>query len=188
MSASGCQIAPSRFVLLYVRRQLVAIAVSLLAAGVLPASASAADCATAPDAAAIDQYCELLPTADGNGLTTTARGNGPRLRDVLSRSAVARLRKEGILGDALLMLPVLFAGRVDEHGRPRGRPLLETEDLLEHDLAAPSSADPSQVTQALVKAAGGGGIPAGLVWVLGLMALAGGAAGGMRFYRRTRVA
>lgn len=184
MSAPGCQIARSRFVLLYVRRQLVAIVVSLLAAGMLPASASAADCATAPDAAAIDQYCELLPTADGNGLTTTARGNGPRLRDVLSKAAVARLRKEGELGEALLMLPALSPGRMDGHGRP----LLETEDLLGHGLATPASAHPSQVTQALVKAAGEGGIPAALAWVLGLTALGGAAAGGMRFYRRTRVA
>jgi hypothetical protein len=174
--------------LLYVRRQLVAIAVSLLAAGVLPASASAADCASAPDAAAIDQYCELLPTADGNGLTTTARGHGPRLRDVLSKEAVARLREEGALGEALLMLPVLFPGRVDEHGHPRGRPLLETKDLLEHRLAAPADADASRMTKALLKAAGQGGIPAALAWILGVTAVGGAAAGGMRFYRRTRLA
>jgi hypothetical protein len=166
--------------LLYVRRQLVAIAVSLFAAGVLPASASAADCATAPEAAAIDQYCELLPTADGNGLTTTARGNGPRLRDVLSKAAVARLRKEGELGEALLMLPGLFPGLVDEHGRP----LLAVKDLLERGLRTPSATDASGMMNAVLK--GSGGMPGPLVWILAITAIGGAAAGGMHYYRRRR--
>jgi hypothetical protein len=150
-----------------VRRLLLAIALSLPVVGALPASAVAADCAAAPDAAAIDQYCELLPTADGIGLTTTARGNGPRLSDVLPADVVADLRHAGPEGRALLQLPAPYPGSKDS-------PPLGTEGLLKGRLAA--AAGVGHVPRALAEALRTGGMPAVLTWILGLTAFVGAAA------------
>jgi hypothetical protein len=159
-----------------VRRLLLEIALSLLVVGALPASAAAADCSAAPDAAAIDQYCELLPTADGTGLTTTARGNGPRLSDVLPADVVAGLRHAGPEGRALLLLPAPYPGRPDS-------PPLGTEGILKGRLAAEPGV--GQVPRALAEALRTGGMPAVLTWILGLTAFVGTAAVVTRRRRRT---
>jgi hypothetical protein len=81
---------------------------------VLLASASAAhaktDCKAPPGTAAVEQYCESLPSADGD----THLGDKPArpLAAVLPEPIVQRLQKAGVAGEVILALP---AGPTPEH-------------------------------------------------------------------------
>jgi hypothetical protein len=83
-----------------VRHLVPLVALILLGA---PASASA-DCPPTPDVAVVDQYCVLLPSADGRGWDMTERPSNP-LREALPARMVERLEKAGLLGQALLAMP-----------------------------------------------------------------------------------
>jgi hypothetical protein len=82
-----------------------------LAAG-WPAGAHAAEppCRPSEDVAALDQYCDFLPSPDGDEQPTNfAAEPTPRtpVSRVLPTRLVEMLRKSGPAGTALLLLPVL---------------------------------------------------------------------------------
>jgi hypothetical protein len=63
---------------------------------------AAVNCSAPPGTAATEQYCELLPSADG---MIDATGRHKPLTSVLPRALVKRLRDAGLLGEVLLALP-----------------------------------------------------------------------------------
>lgn len=75
----------------------------------IPASAAHAstDCKAPPGTAAVEQYCETLPTADGDAHL----GDKPRrpLAAVLPKPIVQRLEKAGVAGEVILALPAQHA-------------------------------------------------------------------------------
>ncbi len=79
---------------------LTIFVVALLTVLVVPASAVAQRC-TGEDVAAIDQYCELLPTAEGMAPSDEPRG---ALRSVLPAADRTRLWRAGPTGRALLAI------------------------------------------------------------------------------------
>jgi hypothetical protein len=87
------------------------VAFVALAAG-LPAGAHAADpaCKPSQDVAALDQYCEFLPSPEGDEQPVNS-ADQPTQRTPMSRALprreVAMLRKSGPEGRALLLLPAL---------------------------------------------------------------------------------
>jgi hypothetical protein len=80
--------------------------VMLLGIALFPSPAHAQRC-LGEDLAAIDQYCELLPGAEG---AAPAGGSAPQLRAMLPRAARMRLERAGPAGRALMALP--FGGRL----------------------------------------------------------------------------
>ena len=68
----------------------------------LPASASAQKCIARPGTAALDQYCETVPTDRGE---TPARPTDDSLRSKLAADDVCRLERHGKDGAAVLALP-----------------------------------------------------------------------------------
>jgi hypothetical protein len=79
-------------------------------------------CQPAPDVAALDQYCDSLPSADGQEKPLAAAG--PRqmpLSRALPARTVARLRNSGPEAKALLLLPVVAPVRRDRQERERIR-------------------------------------------------------------------
>ena len=67
-----------------------------------PAGASAQKCVARPGTAALDQYCETVPTDKGQ---TPARPSAGRLRGALPAGAVDKLERHGKDGEAVLTLP-----------------------------------------------------------------------------------
>ena len=97
----------------------------------LLASASAAhaktSCKAPPGTAAVEQYCESLPTADGD----THLGDKPTrpLAAVLPEPIVHRLQKAGVAGEVILALPAGPPARTQSERRqapfdPRVKALL----------------------------------------------------------------
>jgi hypothetical protein len=82
-------------------RRLPPVAAVVLALA-LPAGAGAQKCIARPGTAALDQYCETVPTAVGD---VSSRPADPRLRDVLSEEHKARVRRHGQDGEGLLGTP-----------------------------------------------------------------------------------
>jgi hypothetical protein len=74
------------------------IATLLLLALAAPASAGTANCVAPPGTAAIDEYCETVPSATGNG------GGGARSARGLDHSSTRALRAQGADGAALATL------------------------------------------------------------------------------------
>jgi hypothetical protein len=68
----------------------------------VPGTASAQKCIARPGTAALDQYCETLPTDKGD---TPARPSDGKLRSSIPASDVDRLERHGKDGQAVLALP-----------------------------------------------------------------------------------
>jgi hypothetical protein len=68
----------------------------------LPSAAGAQTCVARPGTAALDQYCETIPSGGGQRST---RPTNPRLRDTLPPDEVSRLQRRGDEGNAVLALP-----------------------------------------------------------------------------------
>jgi hypothetical protein len=102
------------------RARFCALAASLVAVVVLlagpPTRAAAQDCVAQPDVAAMEQYCETVPAADGGaagpGGGTNASGDpaGPTLRSVLPEKIIQRIERESPDAAALLDLSVSVLG------------------------------------------------------------------------------
>lgn len=92
------------------------ILLTLLLLLLVPASAAHAktNCKAPPGTAAVEQYCESLPTADGD----THLGDKPTrpLAAVLPKPLVHRLEKAGLAGEVILALPAGPA-RMHQGGR-----------------------------------------------------------------------
>jgi hypothetical protein len=141
--------------------------------------------------AATQQYCEVLPGAEGSG---TPLGGGsitseqtPTLEDVLPPELVEQLRAAGPEGEEMLKLPApqeLLAP--DGTLTPEGRAAFEAavEALLADDLAASPPARGSVLSAMGAAASDGGALSPELRWglvgsLVGLAAISlGGAAGG----------
>src|SRR3954470_17625881 len=87
----------------------VAIAVlgSLLGS---PAMASESRCQAPPGTAAVDQYCETVPSA-GGGQSASPSGHAPLTIDKRTQRAIAKAGPDGVALDRLL---VGHAGRVSQ--------------------------------------------------------------------------
>jgi hypothetical protein len=87
------------------------LATLLLLAVAAPASAGTTDCVAPPGTAAIDEYCETVPSATGD------KGGGARSAQPLDRSTRSELRAQGADGQAL-------AGLLSSDGtsEPAGKP------------------------------------------------------------------
>ena len=82
-------------------RRLLAV-VPLAVALAVPAAASAQKCIARPGTAALDQYCETVPTDKGDAATHQSTG---KLRSDLPAGEVDRLERRGDEGAAVLALP-----------------------------------------------------------------------------------
>jgi hypothetical protein len=154
-----------------------------------------------PGTSATDQYCETLPTVNGQGVPTRSLPpDAPRLGSVLSGSLTERLREAGPLGAALLSLPAgaspqaiasdggPVAAGSGASGETTGIPGLSPGDrrsLLGRDLSEPRSDAPGRSLGAAVRALGGGGLGMGFAGLLLASALAALAAAWFE-YRRSR--
>jgi hypothetical protein len=91
------------------RDRRLMLLLSLMALLVVTPAASASEGCVAPQGtAAIDQYCEMLPTVEGP-TDATGRETLP-LASVLPKRMVKQLERAGILGQALLALPSAAGG------------------------------------------------------------------------------
>lgn len=70
----------------------------LLLALAAPASAGTSNCVAPPGTAAIEEYCETIPSANGNG------GGGAHAQQPVDRSTTRALRAQGADGKALVTL------------------------------------------------------------------------------------
>ena len=150
-----------------------AVGTLLLCAASAPAQET---CQARPGTAALDQYCETVPTAGGARSVNT---RGRRLRDVLPAGVVRRFLTRGPTGAAVLELPAL-ASRVDRatgrdaRGRSRGGgPLRRAAPGVRPIAATDPSANPLKALRSAVGL--GGGEAAWLLWLLAGLALAAGA-------------
>ena len=78
--------------------------VAFLLAGAPPTAIAESGCQAPPGTAAIEQYCDNLPSVRGPSDPTV--GANLRLASALSKPLVLHLKHEGVLGEALLALPV----------------------------------------------------------------------------------
>jgi hypothetical protein len=69
----------------------------------LPSSAGAQKCIARPGTAALDQYCETIPS--GGGQRSTRPTGNSTLKETLPRDEVSRLQRHGDEGNAVLALP-----------------------------------------------------------------------------------
>src|SRR4051794_22800573 len=104
-----------------------ALRVGVLAAALTPPAAHAAvsNCKSAPGTAAIDQYCEEIPGADGDRGSTGGAGGGSgipvgatstpqarrALRTRVDTATLRRLRQDGPAGRQLLRSIALASGK-----------------------------------------------------------------------------
>jgi hypothetical protein len=72
--------------------------------GMAPPALADQGCEAPPGTAAVDQYCDNLPAAGGT--TDPGQRGLRRLAHVLPKPAVQRLQHSGVVGEALLALPV----------------------------------------------------------------------------------
>jgi hypothetical protein len=83
----------------------IATAAACLAAIAMPGAAMAQRCTPQQTVAALDQYCDALPTSDGQFAPIgSSRAVGPPLAQALPASDAAELRESGTAGQALLLL------------------------------------------------------------------------------------
>jgi hypothetical protein len=83
-----------------IRHQLSLTCALLLGAGLLaPAASAQRDCQAPPGRAAIEQYCEVLPSAGGDRSAGDRRGGSGR--DALPRSVRRQLDQAGAAGHAI---------------------------------------------------------------------------------------
>jgi hypothetical protein len=93
-------------------KRLRRAATALAVAGLLtaPPARAAQACVPGQTVAALDQYCDALPTSDGTQVPTSNLGStdsGPKLGTVLTPKEVAQLSDAGPAARALLVLPAV---------------------------------------------------------------------------------
>ena len=102
----------------------------VLALLAMASPASAATCPSDRSVAAIDQYCAVLPSADGHD-STPWRGHGERLEMGVSPRIVERIRDASPLGKSLLALPLgAPKSRIPGEGRPDVKAVASLDRLL----------------------------------------------------------
>jgi hypothetical protein len=147
-----------------VRRRLLLVLLVVLGAGLLPGRAHAGTCSK-PDLAAIDQYCELLPGADG----AVPPGFSDRtLRDVLPMMTRRLLNVAGPPGQAILALPV---GAPMRRGGGRDSLAPGARDALKGEFAV-RDGDAAGVAGAVSRLIEGGGLSELFRWAVLLSTLA----------------
>jgi hypothetical protein len=140
--------------------------VTLLLAAVLVPSAAAENCDAPPGTAAVDQYCENVPSASGPG-SDSGSIPGPKVRRTvtraLQRSGDAGAQLDRFLGAKSSQSDARSARRAARHPIASG----DTEDLRppSHGRSpAHSSTDPLSAVQSAVSA--GADVGSGFVWLL----------------------
>jgi hypothetical protein len=135
----------------------------LMAMLVTAAPASAAEGCVAPQGtAAIDQYCEMLPTATGR-TDATGRKTVP-LASTLPSRMVKRLERAGLLGRVLLALPAAMGDASERAATRRAR--------VDPRLGALLPGEGANVGSAIAAAGGmGGQVEQGFAWTLVLTLL-----------------
>jgi hypothetical protein len=93
-------------------KRLLATVICLSALSAPPASAAddsiqASTCQPNQTVAALDQYCDFLPTSAGASKPMGGGGNARPLEQALTREEAARLREGGTPGKVLLVMPTL---------------------------------------------------------------------------------
>lgn len=172
-------------------KRLLVSAICLLTASAPPAGAAetsqGSTCRPDQDVAALDQYCDFLPTsASGSTPTGSARAKQRSLEQSLTTAEAERLRKAGMPGKVLLVMPTL-APVTPEQARAalRRRDELRSRRLVPA-VKEPRERDVRRLAEGMVSAAGdvvGGAFRWGLV--LSSLGLAGIA--WLRFRSRLRV-
>ena len=138
--------------------------ITIFAFVLAPASGAwaANGCDGSGDTAAADQYCESLPTADGD--TDVTQRHARPLASVLPAKTVAKLEHAGTLGAVVLALP---AGVTSHPTRAPHQQHKSIKKIVNGLLPGPGVA-----ARAIVSAAGGGGhVDAGFEWALVLTLL-----------------
>jgi hypothetical protein len=96
--------------------------------------AVAQSCLPEEEVAALDQYCDALPTADGEPESMIGSGgtrSEPPLRLALPSRHVARLRRSGVAAKALLLLPTPRpVGKGPAVARERRRTAVEARKVV----------------------------------------------------------
>ena len=158
------------------RRRLVFLA-TLAALMCAPASVGAQKCVARPGTAALDQYCETVPTGKG---PAPARREEGRLGSALPAQSVDKLERHGKDGEAVLALPTGGAPRPPSGSAPSGtQPLASTSPVgspgAETD-APPDAPSSNPVSAAFTALGGVGALGWGLLLALVAVAVAAGAA------------
>jgi hypothetical protein len=135
---------------------------ALLSIASFTSPASAAERCSRDDVAALHQYCEQLPGAEG---PTAVEGVAGSLRETLAPSVRRRLQQSGPEGIALLALPL---GMAPAPGAPRG-PLPGASGAVSGSLADPE--DGGGMVVRAVGAIAGPGLSGVFRWALVLSTL-----------------
>jgi hypothetical protein len=150
--------------------------VASVSVALFPSSAAAQRC-SGEDVAAIDQYCELVPSVSG----TTPPGSSSRtLRRMLPRSQRAVLERAGPSGHALL---ALAPGAPMRQGTGRVRLLPGAVEALSGRLAEPRMSVDASLRAIRSAASDDQGVGSGFRWILLLSTLG---LVGTKWMRRTR--
>jgi hypothetical protein len=99
----------------------LSVAVAAVASAFVFGPTAAYACIGDPSVAALDQYCDAMPTVDGGPPTGSGR-DSPPLAMVLPAAEVARLRAAGPVGRALLLMPVAAPAAARDAARRHSRP------------------------------------------------------------------
>jgi hypothetical protein len=153
-----------------------------------PARAPAQACVPGQTVAALDQYCDGLPTSDGTQVPTSNLGStdsGPKLGAALSRTEVAQLSHAGPAGRALLVLPAV-SPLVRGTSVAKRRRIAETaRKVVRSGALDDSTGDVGRVVAAGLTSAGGAVVGGAFRW--GLVACTLGFAGMAWLRFRTRL-
>jgi hypothetical protein len=136
----------------------VSVALATVASAFVFGPAAAYACIGDPSVAALDQYCDAMPTADGGPPTGSGRDARP-LALVLPASEVVRLRAAGPAGRALLLMPVVAPASARDAARRHAK----RKHNGARNIALTSGTTASKVIESAVRATDGLGP---LRWVL----------------------
>jgi hypothetical protein len=147
---------------------IVVLAASAVSAPGASAQSPSGTCAPNQTVAALDQYCDFLPTSAG---ASTPLGSGPAeakpLKDALTPEQAERLRKAGMPGKVLLVMPTLSPITPEQaKAAERRRAELRREGLVPTKRDAPEKDDLGQVAAGVASSAAdivGGAFRWGLV-------------------------
>jgi hypothetical protein len=163
------------------RRLCFLLVVGMLVMPGEPAMAAAppaipSDCEARPDVAALDEYCDALPSADGRGVSSRP------LKTVLPPKMVKRLEKAGPLGHALLAVPIAAPRDALGH-RSHGRGL-DAHELMTRGALAGAEEPASNPLQVAARAITGGELSTAFASLLFVSAVGVAGTAWMRFRRR----
>jgi hypothetical protein len=156
---------------------VIRTATALVLVLAFPAAASAQKCVARPGTAALDQYCETVPTGKG---PEPARQEEGRLGSALPAQAVEKLESHGKDGEAVLALPTGGTPRPPSGSAPSGTQPLSSASAkgsagTESD-APPDAPSSNPVSAAFTALGGVGALGWGLLLALVAVAVVAGAA------------